>query len=398
MSSFVVRTPFLVFASLAFVASAAPVAAQRSDPRRVPRSSTADSLELQLRWLQRAADSLGTLFYDEDLSASARRAVGAQLDRIIGQYRLRSMRMAQLSAEDQANALVMRLQAGPISSATIGSNSANALTESIAREATPRGWIGIVLMGAATEARVERGELILHYFSYPLIASVEPGSPAQRAGLAPNDTLLAYNGRDVRDADISMTRLLQPNTKLLVRVRRDGRSRELPVMVAATPSRIKQRRDEELRDAGASWVMGGVAAAPWFPRTPPPASGLVGIPRTNRPLTPVSTVAPPLPPAPPNLTFIATGVAGAQMVTLTEGLGKTFGLQYGVLVANAPAGSPAAESGLRDGDVIVKVESQPVRNVAEVRELIGQAVDSGERSVELETMRDKRTRKVTLRW
>jgi serine protease Do len=79
-------------------------------------------------------------------------------------------------------------------------------------------------------------------------------------------------------------------------------------------------------------------------------------------------------------------------------LAKTLGLQSGVLVANAPPGSPAAESGLRDGDVIVKVSGQPVRNVGEVRELVGRASEDGERSVDLETVREKRTRRVTLRW
>ena len=173
--------------------------------------------EAQLRRLQRATDSLSNLFFNEDISAPERHRVGAELDRMIEQYRAQSLQMSQLAAARETRPFA-RVRVGPITGATNSSNMANALTESIAREATPRGWIGIVLTGAATEARVEHSELILHYFSYPLIASVDPSSPAQRAGLAPNDTLLAYNGRDVRDADISMTRLLQPNAKLMVRM------------------------------------------------------------------------------------------------------------------------------------------------------------------------------------
>jgi predicted metalloprotease with PDZ domain len=383
--------------SLALAGSAAPLAAQRAETvRRAPRALVTDSLEAQMRRMQRAADSMSSLFYDEDLSASERRRVGAELDRMMEQYRVQTVQMAQLGAMRETRPFV-RARVGPITGATSSSNMANALTEAIAREATPRGWIGIVLTGAATEARVERGELILHYFSYPLIASVDPSSPAQRAGLAPNDTLIAYNGRDVRDTDISMTRLLQPDAKLMVRIRRDGRVRELPVIVAATPTRIKQRRDDEIRDARSAFVLSGIPDAPMFPRMPAPGPGSVGVPRTIRPPMRVSA-ATALPPLPPSIAFVTNGIAGAQMVTVTEALAKSVNLPSGVLVANAPAGSPAAESGLRDGDVIVKAELQPVRSVADLRELIGQAAEGGERSVVLETVREKRTRKVTLRW
>ncbi|MEO6527198.1 MAG: PDZ domain-containing protein [Gemmatimonadaceae bacterium] len=393
----------IVITSLVLVASAAPaiapLAAQRPDTRRAPRAATGDSIEMQLRRIERAADSLGRLFDDEDLSAAERRRIGSELDRIIAQYQLQSIRLAQLSAENQTRSFV-RVQVGPITGATLGNGMENALTESITREAMPAGWIGIVLDRAATESRVERGELIMHYFSYPLITTVEPSSPAQRAGLVPNDTLLAYNGLDVRDEDISMTRLLKPNTSLTVRIRRDGRVRELPVSVIETPARIKQRRDDEIRNARTTWVLNDLPSMTFFPRRPPPAPGSVGVPRAPRPGVPQSvSITPPFPPPlPPTFAFTQSGVAGAQMVTVTEALGKTLGIQSGVLVADAPAGSLAAESGLRDGDVIVKVERQPVRSVTELWERIQQAFNSGERSVELETVREKRARKVTLRW
>jgi S1-C subfamily serine protease len=96
--------------------------------------------------------------------------------------------------------------------------------------------------------------------------------------------------------------------------------------------------------------------------------------------------------------FIYTGVAGAQMTAVTEGLGRPFGVRQGVLVTNSPPDSPAFLSGLRDGDVIVKVAGRPVRTVSDVREAVGRAWGNGERSVELECVREKRTRKVMLRW
>src|SRR5215218_10259862 len=94
------------------------------------------------------------------------------------------------------------------------------------------GWIGIVVSGAPTQIRVENNEMFLRYLIYPEIASIDPSSPAERAGLAPGDTLMAYNGRDVRAQEISMTQLLVPKATVKVRVRREGRVKELPVVVA----------------------------------------------------------------------------------------------------------------------------------------------------------------------
>jgi membrane-associated protease RseP (regulator of RpoE activity) len=172
------------------------------------------------------------------------------------------------------------------------------------------------------------------------------------------------------------------------------------VVVATAPSRIRQRRDDEIRDAQQAWIPRGVPNAPMFPRSvpmPPPA--MVGVMTAPRAPTAMGTRTPmpSLPMASFSFTYASGAVAGAQMVTVTEGLGKTLGIQSGVLVTYAPAGSLAAESGLRDGDVIVKVAGQVVHDVREVRELIGQAVENGDRTVELETVRERRAVKVMLR-
>jgi S1-C subfamily serine protease len=69
-----------------------------------------------------------------------------------------------------------------------------------------------------------------------------------------------------------------------------------------------------------------------------------------------------------------------------------------VLVINAGVGSPAYLSGLRDGDVVVRAGGAPVRTVAELREQVQAAVDNGEGRVELDCIRERKPRKVTLRW
>jgi S1-C subfamily serine protease len=241
------------------------------------------------------------------------------------------------------------------------------------------------------EPRVENGELVVRYLSYPRVVSVDPSSPAQIAGIVSNDTLLAYDGRDVRENDINLNQLLRPAARVTVRLRRDGRTREVPVTIAEAPSRVAMRRTDEVRDGSATLVpMPDVS----FPRVPQPT--MVG--SMARASARAGTVAPGAPQAPFVFNFTVNGVAGAQLATVSEGLGKRIGVSGGVLVTSAPPGSPASESGLEDGDVIVKVANQAVRTVLDVRRAVGAVNENGQRAVELELLRDGKTVRTTLRW
>jgi len=396
--------------TLALVAGAAPLAAQRPDvvvQRASPRATYSDSaaagaeayVVAQLQKLQRSIDSLTQRFDDDDLNAAERHRIGLAIDQAMSRYD--DLRASAARWNERADTRTfVRVGVGPMS--RDGAENANSLSRSITREVTPRGWIGIVVTGAATEFRMDRGEMTVRYLTYPRIASVDPSSPAERAGIIPNDTLLAYNGRDVREAEISTTSLLRPNARVVIRVRREGRAREIPVIVAEAPARIKQRRAEEMREMQAPWMLAGPPEAPMFPGGVPGVPMMAGVPRPGR--TPVPSgvslpvVAPFPPPSGASFTFITNGVAGATMVGVTEGLGRTLGIKSGVLITTAPASSPAAESGLRDGDVLVTVDGQSVHSVNDVRELIGRAGANGERSVSVEYVREKRTHRATLRW
>jgi serine protease Do len=390
------RTPRVSLA-LALVAGglplASPLGAQRTETvrRTMVRPAASDTLDAQLRRLERTVDSLTQLFSDDDLSAAEKRRVGTSIDLAMAQFEALRARAARWS--DQPSEVRTFVRVGPMS--RDGAENAVSISRNIMRQAGPRGWIGIVVYNAATEVRVERGEMYLRYLTYPRIMSVDPSSPAEKAGIVPNDTLLAYNGRDVRSSEISMTSLLKPNTKVSIRVRRDGRVREMPVIVAEAPPRIVQRRIEEMRDVQTPWAVAGVPESPMFPGVPPAAPVAAGAPRPARPAYPVVA---PLPPMSSSFTFVTNGVAGAMMVTVTENLGRTLGVRSGVLIANAPVSSPAAESGLRDGDVLVKVDGEPVRNVNDVRPRIGRAGENGERSVQVDLVRARQSRTATLRW
>jgi serine protease Do len=423
-----IRTPLLC-SFTAVLASGAPLHAQRAEAggmRRAPRAEAADTNERQLRRLERRADSLAQLYNEgEELSAAQRRAVGEELDRTMAQVDALARRMA---APDP-RMVRMRVQVQPM----IDERNATAMSEALrqaqaSQQAVPRGWMGVNISGTARESRIDdNGELIIHYMTYPIILSVDPSSPAQRAGLAPGDTLMAYDGRDVRDRDISITQLVRPNARVLVRIRRGGKTKNVPVTIADVPSRIRLLSEANfvLRTPHAD---GGLPETMAFPQGPVPVTALAprapGVPPKGMipsipgfaaasPMLPMSSMAamppmppmpqmPPMPPQAPTPTMIFSfglnGVAGAQLAALTDGLARTVGVRRGVLVTYVGVGSPAYMSSLRDGDVIVRVAGKPVRTVAELREQVQLAVDDGESRVDLDCVREKKPLKLVLRW
>jgi len=379
--------PLLISVGLALAASASPLVAQKGESiaRVAPRASSSDSSAIRLRRLERTLDSLVRIFDDEELGPDRRSRLRQQIDERFAEYT--AVRMAA-SPRGEKNVYIRR--APELAFEPRFGGGAMTLPR-IAQGAMVPGWIGIVVSGAPTQIRVENNEMFMRYLIHPQIVSVDPTSPAQRAGLAPGDTLMAYNGRDVRADEISMTRLLVPKSTVKVRVRRDGKVKDLPVIVADAPARIKQRRQDEWRDAGQTWWATPPVPAP-APGAPaaPPRGFVPPVPRGVFGSTPVIA---PLPPS-----FTPDGVAGAQVVTLSESMKRSLGLPAGVLVTSVPMSSPAAESGLEEGDVIVRVGQESVASVRDLRELVQRALSEGERSVTLELRRGKDRRTLTLRW
>src|ERR1700743_3288601 len=85
----------------------------------------------------------------------------------------------------------------------------------------PSGYLGIVFT-APLARTVDRGGISVRHYAYPVVESVEPGSPAARAGITSGDTILAYDSVDVLHHDIALTQLLRPGTVVSVRIKRNG--------------------------------------------------------------------------------------------------------------------------------------------------------------------------------
>ena len=409
-----ITPPLLASLAVLLAAGAMPLAAQQ--PRgeiartRTSRAEPPDSTERPLRVLQRQLDSLTRVYNEhDDLTMVQRRRVEDDLGRTVNQLEELAARMNLARTEVTRAGEQIRIHLAPQMAERAAASMSRALMQvREAEQARPRGWIGLVVQGPGLTPRVEDGELLVRYFAYPRVVSVDPSSPAQRAGLVPNDTLLAYDGVDVSENDISFTRLLRPNARVTIRIRRDGEVREVLVTVAAAPMRIVQRRDDEFR-AREPWTPASIPKPAMFPRSPlPPPTPRGATMRVTGRAAPTDIA--PVAPVAPAEAFRSTrplvavgfpygnGVAGAQLSTISEGLGRALGVGSGVLVTSAPVGSPANESGLVDGDVIVKVGGQAVRRLSEVRDIIALAVENGDRAVELNIVRQRKAMRLMLKW
>ena len=96
-----------------------------------------------------------------------------------------------------------------------------------------RGWVGVAYTtGVGTTDR--SGAMI--FTDYPVIESIEPNSPAEKAGLVAGDTILAMNSQDLRKTPLPVATMIQPGKRIVFRFRRNA-VREVALTVAARPSR-----------------------------------------------------------------------------------------------------------------------------------------------------------------
>src|SRR6185295_17717645 len=74
------------------------------------------------------------------------------------------------------------------------------------------GYVGVAY--TTSSGQVSR-EGIIVFTDYPVIESVEPNSPADRAGLSAGDTILAMNSQDLRRSPLPMASMIQPGKRIV---------------------------------------------------------------------------------------------------------------------------------------------------------------------------------------
>jgi hypothetical protein len=382
--------------------AADPVGAQRERESRAPRVCEECSQDSALRVMQRqrirnrdqlervtrlARELSGVrhaLDDSRDLSSADRQRLEWRARRLESQLASLGMRLG-FEASDQ----VLRDMGPAMADAKRALAKAMAEVGVVAHALTPEGmqfpgWIGITL-DAPCSVEARDGDVFWRFLEQPKIVSVDPSSPAERAGLRQGDVLLAYDGQDVR-REIAMKRLLRPGRTVRVRVRsqRDNEVRDVPVTVAPV-------RELARRDWGPRAVVVRTPKPPRSPRAPDEPWTVVA----PDPASPAVIAVPAPTPAPFVAIHRVNGLAGAQVETISPSLGEAIGVERGVLVISVARGVPADEAGLIDGDVIVRADGQDVHSVHELRRVVA---EKHRRAVKLDVARKGKVRRVTLRW
>jgi serine protease Do len=244
-----------------------------------------------------------------------------------------------------------------------------------------KGWVGVVITTGIGTMN-ESGAMLFN--DYPTIESIDPGSPAEKAGLQAGDVLISINRQDFKRNPIPMGSLLAPGNRVVFRYMRNDVARTVSMQVVERPSDSRAYVELKLIE-------------------PVPSQNPNMIQRKNTELLnrnvvvrptrePIVSVAP---------LVIGSGtptlrLLGAQLTELNEGLRSALNMKGpGVLVINVAVGTPANFSGLRGGDVIVEAGKESIANPGELIRLIRSSV---EQSIELRVMRKQKAQNITLRW
>jgi serine protease Do len=180
------------------------------------------------------------------------------------------------------------------------------------------------------------------------VTSVEPDGAAAKAGLNVGDVIMEYHGQKVEGWE-HLRRLVREtpiHREVKIAVWRNGAAQVMTATVGA-----RKESEDGLGDGN---MMG-----PWTPIPPSPL--------TPMPVMPPVAAMPSMPPMPPfDLPQFRTLMGTSSLGIIGEGLGQEsqlaefFGVKEGVLVRSVNKDSAAEKSGMKAGDVIVKVEDTAI--------------------------------------
>jgi serine protease Do len=203
-----------------------------------------------------------------------------------------------------------------------------------------RGWIGVQIQPVTQDIADSLG---IKKAEGALVAEPQAGSPAAKAGIKSGDVILSVNGEKVKDAR-SLARTISamaPGTSVSLGLLHDGKQDTVTLTLGELPKERQARADTNGDE---------------HPSSDEPKLGL--------------SLAP------------ASKVAGPD----TEG----------VVVTGVDPSGPAADHGVKTGDVILEVGGKTVSTPADVRKAVGDAHTSGKRTVLMRVKSGDATRFVAI--
>jgi S1-C subfamily serine protease len=246
----------------------------------------------------------------------------------------------------------------------------------------PTGWFGVRISDQAMIT--DRGDAF--FDSYPVVTSVDSGSPAAKAGVKSGDVLLTFNSHDMRGASVELAKWLKVGAPFVLKIRRNEATRVVRGTLARRPDdweqnlRVELTMPEIMEHERGSMSRVPMQRVQVRERMPAP--------------NPMSMVLPPA-------LGYGTSVypfAGAEFTELNNDLSDALGVKAeGVFVTNVVEGSPARAAGLRGGDIILKADSIRVETPIDLVRAIRTADDT-DRRVVLQIIRKHKPQTLILGW
>jgi serine protease Do len=210
-----------------------------------------------------------------------------------------------------------------------------------------RGWLGVSIQALDEDLARSLG---LDETKGALVAEVTADSPAAAAGLKRGDVILDYAGKPIDDLR-ALTRAVadtQPGTEAKIVVWRDGKENSLEADIGQMPG------EQQKMAAATEEGQPGQADTPKL------------------------------------------GVMLAKITPETRDRLELPADVEGAVITEVQPGSPAAEKGLRPGDVIVEADHQAVNDPAMVAQAVRTAAERGDQTVLLLVKRDGQNRFVAV--
>jgi len=215
------------------------------------------------------------------------------------------------------------------------------------KESKKKGYLGVSVQELS---RHQKKELKADFGV--VITSIEEDSPADKDGLMEDDVIQQVNDVTIRRTS-TLTRIIRkikPGEKARIAVVRDGKEKNITVTIGSLKSSHSYAFSVSPGKNVFNWYGGGGA------------------------------------------------YLGVQLHELNQDLATYFGVKAdeGALILAVEEDSPAEQAGLKSGDVIIKIDNEPIADPGDVQDIISDLEEDDEIKIEIIRQNKKQTIDVTL--